>query len=183
MGIFTRHGDADKALLRLRKEGIEVKEISVIVRQDIVSSYRSPKNESEGILTGSVLGGLAGLLIGLTPVILPGIGAVLVVGPLTMLTTTLMGVLAGGLIGTLVEIGVPERSAKIFEKSIKKGGVLLAVTANYKNEKQVRQILDMHDVKDLTIIPSARKVSGQLLEQQISVAYPSRIAKPVRRKE
>src|SRR5260370_373312 len=98
LGIFPKQENADEALFHLKEEGFDSDEMSVITREDKVVKYR-PGNDLTGTVTGTILGGLAGLLIAITPVVVPGLGAVLIVGPLTALSGFLTGAIAGGLMG------------------------------------------------------------------------------------
>jgi len=88
-----------------------------------------------GAVGGGILGGLAGLLVGLGALTIPGIGPVLAAGPLAAaLGTTLagagIGAAAGGLVGALVGIGVPEEEAEYYAEGVRRGGVLVSVHAS-----------------------------------------------------
>ena len=158
LGIFPKHEDADRALFHLKDEGFKASEVSVIAREDTMKKYRAEEadNAGTGVLTGGVLGGLAGLLIAATPVIVPGLG-LLVAGPLTLLASFATGALAGGLIGALIDMGVSEDTAKSYENKIKNGEVLLAVNASDKDESKVQRILKDHNAEELTTLPSEQR--------------------------
>ena len=99
LGTFEKHEEADAAIVHLEQKGFESDAVSVITRQSIAGQY-APKEGHKGAVTGGVLGGLAGLLIAATPVVLPG--AVLIAGPLTILTGAAIGAITGGILGALV---------------------------------------------------------------------------------
>ncbi len=156
LGIFPNREDADEALFHLTDNGFKTNEISVIANEERMDKYRSKESGGDSILTGGILGGLAGLLIASAPVVVPGIG-ILVAGPLTVLTGFAMGAVTGGLLGALVDLGMSEGQAKRYEKRIKEGGVLLAVPVNEKTEEKARKIMKEHNAEELTIIHSAEE--------------------------
>ena len=83
-----------------------------------------------GALAGGALGGLAGLLFGLAAFSIPGIGPILVAGPLwTAAIGAGVGSLSGGVLGALTEAGVPEEEAVYYSEGVRRGYTLLAVTA------------------------------------------------------
>jgi uncharacterized membrane protein len=145
LGVFSERDNAEKAIAALEHEGLDPKEMSVVV-QDKHTAEHIEENTGAGVAegavsgatTGGVIGGIAGLLIGIGALTIPGIGAVLIGGPLaaalgltgaaaTTATGAMTGALAGGIVGALVGLGIPEETAKQYEEEIKAGGVLLAV--------------------------------------------------------
>ena len=156
LGIFSKQKDADDALFELADAGFVGDEISVVTKDDTVKKYRSTADGGEAIATGGILGGLAGLLIAATPVVLPGVG-ILVAGPLTVLTGLTLGAVTGGLLGALVEAGVSEDQARSYERRIKTGEVLLGVPVDEKTEKKARDIMGKYNAEELVIIPYAKK--------------------------
>ena len=106
-----------------------------------------------GATTGGMIGGIAGLLVGIGAITIPGLGAILIGGPLaaalgltgaaaTTVTGALTGALAGGLVGGLVGLGVPEEDARVYEDRVKSGAILVAVPLRDANEESVRGILE-----------------------------------------
>lgn len=156
LGIFSKHEDADEALFHLKEAGFDSDEMSIIAREDTVKKYRSKDSGGDSIVTGGILGGLAGILLTAVPIVLPGIG-ILVAGPLTILTGLAVGAVTGGVIGTLVSIGVSENQAKSYEKHLQKGGVLLTVPVSDKSLEKAQKILENHNAQELTIIPYTEK--------------------------
>lgn len=161
LGTFVKHEEADAALVHLEQEGFESEAVSVITKQNIAGQYTEKKGV-KGTVTGGLLGGLAGLLIAATPVVLPG--AVLIAGPLTILTGAAMGAITGGILGALVDMGVPEESARTYERNIQRGGVLLAVPVDEDDKDKAKQIMKEHNAEELTLIPYNR--NAKKLEQR-----------------
>ncbi len=80
-----------------------------------------------GAIGAAVGGTLAALAAVGTSLIIPGLGLI-VAGPLAAgLAGAGAGGVAGGLVGALVGWGIPEDKARIYEKGIKDGGIVLAV--------------------------------------------------------
>jgi hypothetical protein len=66
--------------------------------------------------------------------VLPGLGLV-VAGPLAAaLAGAGAGGAAGGLIGALVGAGIPEHRAKVYDASLRAGGILIGVEAKTDEE-------------------------------------------------
>jgi hypothetical protein len=106
---------------------------------------------------GAVLGGLAGMLVGLGALIIPGIGPVLAAGPLATVLSGIIGAgvgavgggIAGGLIGALVDMGVPEDQAQYYAEGVRRGGVLVTARVPDDQESQVRNVLNRHNAVDV----------------------------------
>jgi uncharacterized membrane protein len=140
LGLFPKQEDADTALFHLRDTGILSKEISIISHEDAAEKYRKlrEKHDAEpgAAEAGIMLGGMAGLFASLAPIVVPGMGPILVTGPLTALLGFLMGSLTGGLIGALIDMGVPDKTAKKYTEGVKQGGALLAVVVGEKKNRK-----------------------------------------------
>jgi uncharacterized membrane protein len=152
-GIFTDSDHAGQAVSELKNKGYTDK-VSVIakdVESGEVNSHQVKTDAVEDVTAGAVaggaLGGLAGILAGLSTVVLPGIGALIVAGPLTVawgLTGGALGALTGGIVGALVSAGVPEEDAKVYEERILAGETLVLVTTSEENVAEARAILEKH---------------------------------------
>jgi uncharacterized membrane protein len=159
LGLFENRDAADRAIALLQERGFSPKDISIITRDEQVNGEGDDTGNhvAEGALsgatTGGVIGALAGLLVGIGAIAVPGIGGLLVGGPLaaalgltgaaaTTATGAMTGALAGGLVGGLVGLGVPEDEARQYEERVKEGAVLLAVPAMEGNDAgDARQLL------------------------------------------
>jgi hypothetical protein len=65
----------------------------------------------ESMLTGVVLGSLAGFLVAATPVVLPGM-RYLFDGPVVVFMGIVMGAVLGGILGILVDLGISASQSK-----------------------------------------------------------------------
>lgn len=164
IGLFKDSKNAGEAVGELKGQGF-TKDVSVL-------AYNKNKNEpkaaavkqdvSEGATAGSVVGTIAGALAaifsGISAVAVPGIGVV-VGGPLIALLSVAggaAGLLTGGIVGALIDLGIPAETARLYEEGIKKGEVLVGVTAKEEKLGEARSILMRHQVKDIKIVSRNR---------------------------
>jgi hypothetical protein len=106
----------------------DTKDISSGKSHDVpAENTKVPQAAGTGAGIGAALGGTLGVFAALTGLVVPGIGALLIAGPLF---GAFAGATAGGAVGVLVGLGIPEDEAKLYEDRLKKGGILLSVQAN-----------------------------------------------------
>jgi len=138
VGLFERYANAEQAINELMQRGFKKQEISVIVRNSSadhshdVDETAVAETVSAAAIGGTAIGGLAGLLVGLGTLTIPGIGAVIAAGTLTSVITSTaagagVGAVAGGLIGALVSLGISEEEAQLYAEGVRRGNVLVAV--------------------------------------------------------
>jgi hypothetical protein len=159
VGLFDTSAQAQTAVEQLRSSGISPNAISVAMKSDdnttaVTSTTVTDTDTGSGIVTGAVgggvLGGLAGLLVGVGALAVPGMGPLVVAGPLaTTLIGAGVGAAAGGLVGALVSAGVPEEEARLYETGVQRGGVLVTVRTPDGREQMVRDILNANGARDI----------------------------------
>jgi hypothetical protein len=93
-------------------------------------------------------------LIGIGAITVPGIGPVLAAGPLgTALATTLVGAgigaATGGIIGALVDAGVPEEEARLYQTGVERGGVLVTARVPAGQERAALDVLNANGARDV----------------------------------
>jgi len=106
---------------------------------------------------GAAIGAVAGLAAGLLALTVPGIGLVLAAGPLAMAIAG--GAIAGGVYGSLRDIGIEEHHARAYESRIRGGHVLLTALVPDLDQQRVRDVLDNYDAEDITFAED-RSTSG-----------------------
>lgn len=173
LSVFRYQEDAEDAIDELKDAGFNPKDFSIIMKDrelatDLAESTgtRVADSAATGATTGGIVGGLAGLLIGIGAITIPGIGAVLIAGPLVSalgitgtaaatISGALTGVVAGGIIGALVGLGIPREEAEYYERTIKEGGILLAVPTHHDNDKRVKDILERNHAEQIRSVSLA----------------------------
>jgi hypothetical protein len=174
IGVFSKRELAENAISELEDKGYNVKDMSIIMKEG-EERDRLARNTganvggkvAAGAATGAVLGGIAGILIGIGAIAVPGIGGLLVAGPLasalgltgvaaTIAGGVVAGAFTGGIVGGLVSIGVPEERAKAYEEQVKHGGILLAVPTIEGHIDEVQSILEKNGASDMQAVTLPR---------------------------
>jgi hypothetical protein len=153
IGVLQNAEQAQKAVEDLLKSGFDQREVGVIS----ADFAREAQAAIQGGSTGTAIGALAGLLLGVTALAIPGIGPVLAAGPaLALIGSTTLGALAGGIVGALVKKGIPEEQANFYAEGVRRGGALVTVLAT-TDERASRavEILKRH---------GAEKVDERILQ-------------------
>lgn len=155
VGVFSKKQDARKAIVELKAAGYS-SNTSLIAREDAgdIEGEERKEGASKGVATGAALGGIAGIIAGLSNVVLPGIGPLLVGGPLLVawgVTGVALGALAGGLVGALTGIGVSEEVAKKYEERVKAGDVLVVVDEKGEFEVEVERTFKENGAEEVII--------------------------------
>jgi hypothetical protein len=134
-GIFATRMAAEEAVDALRAATFRNTDISVLFPDNVGTKdfavehhTKAPEGTAAGAASGVVLGGVLGWLAGIGMLAIPGLGPLIVAGPIV---AALAGAGAagtvGGMVGALVGMGIPEYEAKRFEGRVKNGGILLSV--------------------------------------------------------
>ncbi|MCW3099178.1 MAG: hypothetical protein JWL77_4796 [Chthonomonadaceae bacterium] len=138
-GTFHQLSDAQGAVEELMANGWTQEAISIVTPR--AHSSLAVKDAEKG----AVIGGLAGLFLGLSEVAVPGVGLVLVGGWIAMtLLGAGMGGVAGGLGGMLAEAGMSHAAAAPLAERVQSGETLVSVRTEASREPFVRAILSLH---------------------------------------
>jgi hypothetical protein len=129
---------ANRAYERLRSRGCDPDDIDVVMSEDTrrrhFENTEAGSKAAEGLGIGGAVGGgvgaaLAAIFAAGTAVAIPGLGMV-VSGPIAAaLAGAGAGAATGGLIGALVGAGIPEDRARVYDKGIREGGVVIGTRA------------------------------------------------------
>src|SRR5271166_4700552 len=136
VAVYPDHAAAEKAVRQLHQAGFAMCDLSIIGRdfqmtEEPVGFISAGDCAKAGAETGAWFGGLFGLLVGAAFLILPGVGPVVVAGPLAAAVAGLEGAIAGTALGTLagalVGWGIPKDRALKYVTQIKGGKFLVVV--------------------------------------------------------
>lgn len=138
-GTFSEAADAQGAVEELMANGWTHESISILTAHP---HHTLAIKDAE---KGAVIGGLAGLFLGLSEIAVPGVGLVLVGG---WIATTLlgagMGAAAGSLGGVVAEIGMSHAEAGTLAERVQGGEILVSVRNETGREQLARDILSRH---------------------------------------
>ncbi len=105
-----------------------------------------------GAVTGTVLGGVGGFLVGLGSLVVPGAGPFLAAGTLaTTLAGAGIGAAAGGIIGSLTGLGIPEEEARGYSDRVSRGDYLVMIEGFGDEIERAGSILKNRGVRDWRI--------------------------------
>jgi len=156
---FDDYRTAQRVARELMNDGFMARDIGIVASGlagaehaagDGITKSAVDHAAATGAVTGGVVGGAAGLAASLMALSIPGIGPVIAAGPLvTALTAASAGAVAGGLIGTLTDAGIPEEHASYFAECLRRGGALVTVKADETRSNRVSEIMRANGAIDL----------------------------------
>lgn len=149
VGTFSSRDSAQSCIDELKSEGFTSSNVSIVSREDSAGGGGGRGNADSGMggaTTGGLIGGAAGLLAGVGALAVPGIGPLLAAGPIA---ATLTGAVGGGLLGGLVDMGIPEDRSQYYEGQVKGGKVLAMVDASSGRVDKAAQIMRRHGASDV----------------------------------
>jgi len=142
-GLFRDRESAEGAYKSLSDRGYGKDDVNLLMSDDTRKKHFTDGDTELGTKAwedagkGAAIGGGVGATLAAiaaigTTLALPGIG-LLVAGPIAAaLAGGGAGALTGGIIGALVGAGIPEERAKVYDKGIREGGIVMGV--NPKND-------------------------------------------------
>jgi hypothetical protein len=143
--VYESYDKARKVVQELEAAGIPISNISILANREVSQNHEDVDDASEagtGAGLGAVVGGAAGLLTGLGLLAIPGLGPVVAAG---WLASTAVGAVAGGatggIIGSLMDAGVPEDHAHVYSEAVRRGGTIISVKAEETSIVKVQSIL------------------------------------------
>lgn len=161
MRLYDDLSNARNAVKDLVQAGFARETISLVAKdsdgryatefeqQKSQSGESLPDDEEEGAITGGIIGGLAGMMLGLGVAAIPGIGPVIAAGPLaTMLLGAGTGTITGSLVGAIAEWEVPNEEAEYYAERVQQGRTLVCVSASDGQVGQVMSVLHRHHPVD-----------------------------------
>jgi uncharacterized membrane protein len=152
VAIYPSHTVAEAAIKELQQSGFDMKKLSIVGRDEhtdehVVGYYNAGDRMKYWGKLGAFGGGFWGLLFGSGFFLIPGIGPLLVAGPLvSWIVGALEGaVVVGGLsaIGAgLYSLGIPKDSILRYETALKTGKYVLIVHGSMDETTRAKEILN-----------------------------------------
>jgi len=176
VAVYEAHAGAEQAVKELQSFGFDMKKLSIVGRnphaeEQVVGFYNAGDRMKSwgktGAGAGAFWGSIWGLLFGAGFFAIPGVGPVLVAGPLVAWIAGALGgaVVVGGVgvIGAgLYSIGLPKDSILKYEIALKNDRFLLLVHGTAQEAARAREILmgthpaelNMHPLKHAEPAPA-----------------------------
>jgi hypothetical protein len=151
VAVYSTHTEAEDAVNKLGAAGIDIKKVSIVGRdfhteQHVVGYYTTGDRMKYWGGLGAFWGGIWGLLIGAGFFLIPGIGPVLVAGPVLAAIVGALesAVVVGGLSALaagLVSLGIPKDSVLKYETAVKNGQYVVVVHGTAEELEQARETI------------------------------------------
>jgi hypothetical protein len=152
VAVYDDHVQAEQAVDHLKKAGFDMTKLSIVgkdyhTEENVVGYYNTGDRMKHWGKMGAFWGGLWGLLFGAAFFFVPGIGPVLVAGPVAAwIVGALEGaVLVGGLsaIGAgLYSIGIPKDSILQYEVALKADKFLLIAHGTAEDVAKAKETIE-----------------------------------------
>ena len=161
VAIFETHNQAEDAVRELQKDGFDMKKLSIVGKdyhtdEHVVGYYNTGDRMMYWGKLGAFWGGFWGLLFGSAFFWIPGIGQVLVAGPLVMWivgaleeAALVAGVSALG--AGLYSIGIPKNSILKYETEVKNGKLLLVANGTADDVERAKDLLHQTGAETATV--------------------------------
>ncbi len=161
VAIFNIHTEAEAAVKELQKAGFDMKKLSIVGKdyhseEHVVGYYNTGDRIKYWGKLGAFWGGLWGVLFGSALFFIPGIGPIVVGGPLV---AWIIGVLEGAIIvgglsavgAALYGMGIPKDSILKYETSLKSDKFLLVAHGSREEVEKAKTVLDTTSATETTI--------------------------------
>ena len=155
VAVFASHDKAEDAVRKLQKSGFDMKKLSIVGKdyhtdEHVVGYYNAGDRMMYWGKLGAFWGGFWGLLIGSAFFWVPGIGPLLVAGPLAAAIIGALenAVLVGGLsaLGAgLYSLGIPKDSVVEYETAVKAGNLVLVAHGTPEDVAKAKSIVEQTD--------------------------------------
>jgi uncharacterized membrane protein len=163
VAIYPDHTQAEEALKMLQKSGFDMKKLSIVGKdyhsdENVVGYYNAGDRMKRWGKTGAFWGGFWGLLFGSAFFAIPGIGPVLVAGPMV---AWIIGALEGALVvgglsaigAGLYSIGIPKDSIVEYETAVKADKFLLLAHGTAEEVETARKIMGTAGSLNVAVYP------------------------------
>jgi uncharacterized membrane protein len=161
VAIFDTHEQAEAAIKELQEAGVDMKSLSIAGRdthtdEHVVGYYNAGDRMKRWGEIGAFWGGFWGLLFGAGIFAIPGIGPVLVAGPLV--AWVVAGLEGAAVVGSvsaigagLVSISIPEDSVVKYDVALKTDKFLLIVHGTAEAVDAAKRILERTEHHSVTV--------------------------------
>ena len=167
VGIFDSHIKAETSIKELQRSGFDMKKLSIVGKdyhpeEHVVGYYNVGDRLKVWGKLGAFWGGFWGLLFGSALFFIPGIGPLVVFGPLvTWIVAALEGaVVIGGLsalAAALYSIGIPKDSVVKYETAIKSAKFLVIAHGTADEVAKAKSVLETAGAAQIDVHSGIRR--------------------------
>jgi len=160
IALYHTHAQAEAAVKALQRQGFDMQKLSIVgkdyhTEEHVVGYYNTGDRMKAWGKFGAFWGGLWGLLLGAAVFFIPGMGPVVVAGPLVAwIVGALEGaVVVGGLSAlgaALMSIGIPKDSAVKYETELQAGKFILIAHGTAEEVSRAKALLELTQHEGLT---------------------------------
>ena len=152
VGVYNSHTDAEAAVKEIEKSGFDMQKLSIVgkdyqTEEHVVGYYNAGDRMQFWGTLGAFWGWLGGLLVEAALFVIPGLGPVIVFGPLVGGLVGALGgaVVVGGLSAlgaALYSIGIPKESIVEYEAALKSEKFLVMAYGTADEVATAKRILE-----------------------------------------
>jgi hypothetical protein len=152
VAIFKSHAEAEAAVKELQQSDFDMKKLSIVGRdyhtdEHVVGYYNAGDRMKYWGKMGAFWGGIWGLLFGSAFFLIPGVGPLLVAGPLVgWVVGALEGAVAVGGVSAigagLYSLGIPKNSILQYETALKTGKYVVIAHGSAEETARAREIMN-----------------------------------------
>jgi hypothetical protein len=170
VAVFSTEERARAAIRDLHEAGFTDDQIGFVHRNNNETIPETAEEHAEdqatterGAAAGGVTGGVVGGLLGAAAALfIPGVGPVVAGGILgATLGGIVIGAAAGGLIGALTHLGVPEEHAQYYNQELEAGRIIVTVHPNAANAQEALDIVRRNGAYDAVNRADQAYASGE----------------------
>ncbi len=178
VAFFDTHAQSEEAVAKLHENGFDLKSLSIIALnlcavENVKGYYTVFDRMRKWGEIGAFYGGFWGLLFGAATFFIPGIGPILVAGPVAALVVALEGaVVAGGISAlgaALISIGIPKSHVLKYETEIKAGKYMLLAQGEEKTIAHAREVLGISTPKEFSEVTDwelSRTMAAEIVDRK-----------------
>ncbi len=152
VAIYKSHDEAEAAVKELQKSGFDMKKLSIVARdhhtdEHVIGYYNAGDRMKYWGKVGAFWGGMWGMLFGSAFFLIPGVGPLLVAGPLV---SWIVGALEGAAVvggasalgAGLYSLGFPKNSVLEYETALKTDKFVVIAHGTAKEVTHAREIIN-----------------------------------------
>ena len=153
VAIYPTHQGAEAAIKELGRSGFDMRKLSIVGRdyqteEQVTGYYTTGDRMMAWGKLGAFWGAVGGLFLGSAFFLIPGIGPVLMAGPLV---AAIVGGLEGAVVvggvstlgAALISLGIPEDSALAYQTQLAAGKFVLIVHGTQEETARARTLLQL----------------------------------------